>query len=299
MTGATGLIGGALAERLAAAGHEVVALRRAGGAPGNGPWWDPVAGTIDSNGIEGCEVVVHLAGAGIAGRFTARHRRAVLESRRAGTRLLCGALARLQRPPRVLVSSSASGFYGDRGDEVLDETSGPGAGFLAEVARVWEGETAVAARAGIRVVLLRTGLVLSPRGGALAPLLLPASLGLGGPLGSGRQWWSWITLADMIGAIQFALDTDALSGPVNVVAPGAARQADFARILGAVLGRPALLPAPAFALRLLLGRGMADTLILASTRVRPARLLASGYRFQHSELEPALRCVLDRGRRAA
>ena len=237
---------------------------------------------------------MHLAGASIAARFTARHREAVLESRRAGTRLLCRALASLRSPPRVLISSSAVGIYGDRGDEVLDESSLPGKGFLAEVATAWEEETAPAERAGIRMVHVRTGLVLSASGGALAPLLLPARLGLGGALGSGRQWWSWIAMDDVIGAIRHALETSTLSGPVHLTAPGAVRQAEFARILGRVLGRPTFIPTPAFALRLLLGRGMADALILASARVVPGRLVASGYPFRFAELERALRHVLGR-----
>ncbi len=236
--------------------------------------------------------MVHLAGASIAGRFTAKHRREVLESRRSGTRLLATTLAALERKPRVLVSSSAMGIYGDRGDEVLDEAAPPGQGFLAEVARVWEAETEAAARAGIRVVRMRTGLVLAREGGALRPLLVPARLGLGGPLGSGRQWWSWITLDDVCAAMTFAIEHDALDGPVNLAAPVAVRQAEFARTLGHVLGRPAFLPAPAFALRLVLGRGMADALLLASAHLAPARLTAAGFRFGFDTLEPALRHVV-------
>jgi len=273
-----------------------VTLRR-DAAGGGSPRWDPAAGTIDRERLEGLDAVVHLAGASIAKRFSPAHFGEVLASRRDGTRLLATTLAGLARPPRVLVSSSAVGLYGDRGDETLDESSEPGAGELAEVARVWEAETVPAARAGIRVVLLRTGIVLSRQGGALAPLLLPARLGLGGPLGSGRQWWSWIAIDDVIGAIRHAIDSGTLAGPVNAVAPEPARQAEFARALGRVLGRPSWVPAPAFALRLILGRGMADALILASARVLPARLAASGYPFRFPRLEGALRHVL--GREAA
>jgi uncharacterized protein (TIGR01777 family) len=269
-------------------------LGRGGAAAGDSPRWDPAAGTIDRERLEGLDAVVHLAGASIAARFTKAHLHEVLESRRAGTRLLATTLAGLARPPRVLVSASAIGLYGDRGDELLDESSAAGAGVLAETAKVWEAETAAAARAGIRVVLVRTGLVLAREGGALAPLLLPARLGLGGPLGSGRQWWSWIAIDDVVGAIRHAIVTATLSGPVHLAAPGAVRQAEFARVLGRVLGRPAFLPAPAFALRLILGRGMADALILASARVSADRLVASGYVFRYPALEPALRHVLGR-----
>ncbi len=273
-------------------------LGRGAAAGTDAPRWDPANGAIDRDRLEGLDGVVHLAGASIAGRFTARRKHEVLESRRAGTRLLAGALAGLARKPRVLVSASAMGIYGDRGDEPLDETSPRGRGFLAEVATVWEEELAPAAAAGIRVARLRIGLVLAREGGALAPMLGPARLGLGGPLGDGRQWWSWVTLDDVVAAFLFALATPALEGPVNLAAPDAVRQAEFARVLGRVLGRPAVLPAPAWALRLLLGRGMADSLLLASTRLVPARLTAAGFRFRFGTLEPALRHVLGREARA-
>jgi len=272
----------------------VVPLVRGVSAGTDAPCWDPATGTIDRARLEGLNGVVHLAGASIAGRFTARRKREVLESRRAGTRLLATALAGLARKPHVIVSASAMGIYGDRGDEPLDETSAPGHGFLPEVATVWEEELAPAAAAGIRVVRLRTGLVLAREGGALAPMLGPARLGLGGPLGDGRQWWSWVTLDDVVAAFAFALATPALEGPVNLATPGPVRQAEFARVLGRVLGRPAILPAPAWALRLLLGRGMADSLLLASARLVPARLTAAGFRFGFPTLAPALRHVLGR-----
>lgn len=274
----------------------MVPLRRGPAAVGEA-WWDPLAGTIERDALEGADAVVHLAGATIAGRFTKRHRRAVRESRIRGTRLLARTIASLERKPQVLVSASAMGIYGDRGDELLDETKPPGEGFLADVARQWEAETAPAAEAGIRVVLVRTGLVLAAGGGALPPLLTPARLGLGGPLGSGRQWWSWVAIDDVLAAYAFAIATPALAGPVNLAAPAAVRQAEFARVLGRVLGRPAFLPAPAFALRLLLGRGMADSLLLASAHLAPAALTAAGFRFRFETLEPALRHVL--GREAA
>jgi uncharacterized protein (TIGR01777 family) len=289
VTGASGLLGGALVRFLESSGAEVVPLARAGT---DRPRWDPEAGTIDAGALEGFDAVVHLAGASIAGRFTARHRARVMESRRRGTRLLAETLARLERPPATLLSASGVGYYGDRGEEALDESSGPGSGYLAEVAQVWERETGPAEAAGVRVVRLRMGLVLTPRGGALAPMLLPARLGLGGPLGNGRQWWSWIALDDLLSLMAHVLVRREPCGAVNAVAPAPVRQADFARALGRVLRRPAVIKAPAFALRTLLGRGMADALLLASARVRPARALAGGFTFRFPEIEPALRHVL-------
>lgn len=289
MTGAGGFLGSALSAAFARGGSEVVALRR---GRGEGPRWDPESGAIDRPALEGFEAIVHLAGESIAARFTERHKTSVLESRRRGTRLLAETLAGLERRPATLVSASAVGYYGDRGDEWLDESSEPGAGFLAEVAKVWERETAPAETAGLRVVRVRIGLVLARQGGALPAMLLPARLGLGGRLGSGRQWWSWIALDDLVGLVVHALRRDDVRGALNATAPAPVRQADFARALGRVLRRPAVLPAPAFALRLLLGRGMANALLLSSARVRPSRALGSGYGFRFAELEPALRHVL-------
>jgi uncharacterized protein (TIGR01777 family) len=211
-----------------------------------------------------------------------------------GTRLLSEALAALARPPRVLLSASAVGWYGDRGEERLTEASAAGSGFLAEVARAWEESTAPAARRGIRVIHLRSGLVLTARGGALEPMRRLTALGLGGPLGGGRQWMSWIAIDDLVGAIAHGIAREGLRGPVNAVAPGATRQAEFARVLGRVLNRPAWLPAPRLALRLVLGRDMADELLLASQRVDPVRLRETGYTFRFPSLEPALRHVLAR-----
>jgi hypothetical protein len=289
VTGASGPIGAALFAELSSNGWQVMALRRGAGP---GPRWDPARGEIGAHVFDGVSAVVHLAGESIAGRFTARRKAAILSSRRDGTTLLAEAIARSPDPPRTLVSASAVGIYGDRGDETLDESSATGSGFLADVARIWEGATEPAARAGARVVIMRFGLVMTRAGGALPPMLLPARLGLGGPLGSGRQWWSWIAMSDLARAIRFALEREVLRGPVNATAPEPVRQREFARVLGRVLGRPAVLPAPAFALRLLLGREMADSLLLSSARVRPARLLAAGFEFQYPALEPALRAVL-------
>jgi uncharacterized protein (TIGR01777 family) len=311
VSGATGLVGSALVATLGA-GHEVVRLTRGAARPpgarmaataGEGATstprapadlhWDPERGVLDRGALEGLDAVVHLAGESIAGRrWNAAHKRRVRESRVTGTRLLCEALAALARPPRVLVSSSAIGYYGDRGDEALGEESPPGAGFLADVAREWEESTAAAERRGIRVVRLRTGIVLAARGGALEPMRRLFLLGCGGPLGSGGQWMSWIALDDLAGAIVHCLAREDVRGPVNAVAPGAVTQLEFARTLGRVLERPAWVPAPRFAVRLALGREMADELLLASQRVVPRRLEASGYAFRFPALEPALRHVL-------
>jgi uncharacterized protein (TIGR01777 family) len=291
VTGATGLVGAALVPALTTGGHSVLRLTRAPRAPGD-VGWDPASGGLERAALDGLDAVVHLAGENVAAaRWTRAQRARVLESRARGTRLLAGALASLPRPPRVLVSASASGFYGDRGDAILDESAAAGRGFLADVARAWEAATLPAERAGIRVVLLRIGMVLTPAGGALAKLLPPFLAGVGGPLGSGRQWWPWIAMDDLVGAIHHALVSDVLRGPVHAVAPGTVTNAAFARTLGRVLRRPAFLPAPAFALRALLGE-MADGMLLASQRMVPRRLEESGYPFRTPELEAALRHVL-------
>lgn len=296
ITGAGGFLGRPLAARLAAAGHDVRRLVRHDARGADEIAWDPAACTIDRAGLAGVEAVVHLAGASIAGgRWSAVHRARIRDSRVGPTRLLAETLATLEPRPRVLVSASAIGLYGDRGEEWLDEASAPGTGFLAEVARAWEAAAAPAARAGIRVALPRTGLVLAPHGGALAAMLPIFRAGLGGPLGSGRQWWSWIALEDAVGALVHALEHDDVRGPFNVVAPAPVRCAAFARALGSALRRPALLPAPAFALRLVLGAGQADELLLAGQRVRPAALERTGFAFASPELGPALERMLRRG----
>jgi len=296
VSGATGLVGSAVVSALEAS-HEVVRLTRGALRSAGDVAWSPEAGALDRGALEGLGAVVHLAGESIAGgRWSAAHKRGIRDSRVLGTRLLCEALAALARPPRVLVSASAVGYYGDRGDQALDEESGPGTGFLSGVAEEWEEATAAAAKRGIRVIRMRLGLVLAPRGGALAPMRALFRLGLGGPFGRGRQWVSWIALDDLVAAIEYGIATESLGGPVNAVAPGAVTQLEFARTLGRVMRRPALLPAPPFALRLVLGREMADELLLASQRVLPRRLLASGYVFRLPALEPALRRVLARVR---
>jgi uncharacterized protein (TIGR01777 family) len=245
--------------------------------------------------LDGVEAVVHLAGENIAsGRWTAERKRRILQSRAHGTRVLADALASLPTPPRVLVTASAIGIYGDRGDETLDETSAPGTGFLADVCRAWEAASAGLTDRGTRVVHLRFGVILTPTGGALARMLPPARLGLGGPLGSGEQWTSWIGVDDAAGAIHHALVTDGLDGAVNAVAPAPVRNAELAAALGRVLRRPAVLPVPAAVLRAGLGE-MADALLLASARVVPTRLEASGYRFRTPELDAALGHLLGTG----
>jgi uncharacterized protein (TIGR01777 family) len=293
VTGASGLVGSALVPYLTTGGHTVVRLGRGGGGADT-IQWDPAAGAIERAALEGFDAVVHLAGESVSGgRWTTEKKARIRDSRRDGTRVLVDALVGLARPPKVLVSASAIGVYGDRGNEVLREDSAPGGGFLADVCKVWEAATAPAATHGIRVVNLRLGVVLSAAGGALATMLPPFLLGVGGSVGDGGQFMSWIALDDVLDAILFALTTPTLTGPVNAVAPHPATNADFATTLARVLGRPALLPLPAAAVRLLFGE-MGDALLLASTRVEPGRLAAAGFSFRHPELEPALRHLLGR-----
>ena len=294
ITGATGLIGRALVPLLAAAGHEVKRLVRSRDRLGPGDvYWNPAAGEIDDDGLDGLDAVVHLAGETVSERWTKAHKRAILESRVQGTGLLARTLARLPRPPRVLVSASAVGYYGDGGDRELDESSPTGTDFLAGVARAWEEAAAPAAARGIRVVHPRFGVVLNQSGGALERLLPPFRMGAGGKLSHGRQWMSWISLDDAVGALHFLLATHTLAGPVNVTAPNPVTNADFSHTLGHVLHRPAMATVPALALRLMFGE-MADTMLLAGQRVLPRKLLAAGFQFRHPTLEEALRHELGR-----
>jgi uncharacterized protein len=294
VTGSTGFIGSALVNALAAAGYTVRRLvrserqRRAGDI-----LWEPAGGRLDRRALDGVDAFVHLAGEPIAQRWSGAAKRRIRDSRVRGTTLLATAIASLEPPPRVLVSGSAMGVYGDRGDEELDEASPPGRDFLAEVAIEWEAATEPAARVGVRVVKTRTGLVLNPRGGALARLLLPFRFGVGGRIGSGRQWVSWIGLHDTVGAIMYALSNDTLSGPVNLGAPNPVTNAELATTLARVLRRPAILPVPATALRLVFGE-MGEATLLASQRMRPRRLLESGFVFDYPTLEAALRYELGR-----
>jgi hypothetical protein len=288
VTGASGLIGQALLRTLRAGGHETTVLVRRSPGPGEARW-DPQAATIDSGALEGAEAVVHLAGAGIGdSRWSPARQAAILGSRVDSTTLLCRSLAELGHRPSVLVSASAIGYYGDSGDRVLTESSPPGTEFQSEVCRAWEGATAEAESAGIRVVHLRSAVVLSRHGGALARQLPLFRAGLGGRLGTGRQWFSWITLRDEIGAILHAVATPSLSGPLNASAPDPVTNREFTTALAHALHRPALLAVPPFALRLALGRQLADELLLGSLRVLPERLTGSGYRFHDPDLAGAL-----------
>ena len=291
VAGSSGLIGTALCSRLEREGHEVVRLVRREPAQGE-LRWDPEAGELEQEVLEGIDGVVHLGGRSIAtGRWTASVKAQLRQSRVQTTQLLAARLAGLAAPPRVLVCASAVGIYGHRRDEELDEESDTGEGFLAELGRAWEGASAVAAEAGIRVVQARLGIVLSRRGGALAKMLLPFRLGMGGKIGNGRQYVSWISLEDAVAALIYAVENDALRGPVNLTAPQPVTNAELTRTLGRVLRRPTLLPLPAFAAKLVLGE-LAEEGLLASQRVRPTRLLEAGFEFAHPELEGALRHAL-------
>jgi uncharacterized protein len=296
VSGSSGLVGSALLPALGGAGHQIVRLVRSRPRPGEASiLWDPSAGRLDVAGLEGLDAVVHLAGESVAsGRWTSGKKARIRDSRVGGTKLLSESIARTSRPPRVLVCASAIGYYGNRGDEVLLEDSPPGNDFLAEVCRAWEAAAEPATRKGLRVVPLRFGVILSGAGGALAKMLPPFRLGLGGVLGSGRQYMSWISIDDAVGAILHALATEPLRGPVNAVAPQAVTNLVFTKTLGRVLSRPTIVPMPAFAARAAFGE-MADALLLSSARVEPARLKATAYRFRHPDLEGALRHLLSPG----
>lgn len=288
ITGASGFLGDALVPFLTTGGHTVVAVGR--GAQSD-VQWDPAKGEIDAAGLDDVDAVIHLAGASVAERWTDDQRRAIRDSRVQGTRLIAETCARMTKKPEVLICGSAIGIYGSRGDEWLSESSALGDDFLADVGRAWEGAAAPALEAGIRVVFVRTGIVLNPGGGALAKMVTPFQLGVGGRLGSGRQWMSWISREDAIGAMHFALQSPDVRGVVNLVAPEPVTNATFAATLGRVLHRPALAPVPGFVLKTLFGE-MAEGTILASQRVRPEALTAAGFRFLHPSLSSALRFEL-------
>lgn len=295
--GSTGLVGSALVPFLTTGGHEVARLTR-GSKPAadEAPAivWDPSQGRIDSPGLEGCDAVVHLGGHNIAeGRWTDGMKRLIRDSRVNSTSLLARTLAGLANPPKVFVCASAIGFYSDRGQDVMTEQSARGEGFLAETCEEWEQATQPAVDAGIRVVNLRIGVVLSPQGGALKKMLLPFKLGGGGIVGNGQQWWSWVCLDDLPRIILHCIQTESLSGPVNATAPGAVNNREFTKTLGRVLRRPTIFPMPAFVVKLAFGE-MGDELLLGSTHVVPEQLKTSGYEFAHPELEPALRHLLGR-----
>lgn len=292
ITGASGMVGSALVPFLTAQGHTVIPVSRRA-APG-GIQWDPASGTLDATAFEGLDAVIHLAGENIAGeRWSASRKAALRDSRVGPTTLLATTLAGLQRPPKVLISASAVGIYGDQGDTALSETSPSADDFLGRLGAAWEAAAEPARQAGIRVVHPRFGIILTPEGGALAKMLPTARAGVSGPLGSGEQWMSWIALDDALGVVHHVLAHAEISGAVNTVTPSPVRNHDFASTLGTVLGRPAILPVPAFALKLLFGE-MAEATLLASTRVLPTVLAASGYQFRYPALEPALRHLLGR-----
>ena len=293
VTGSTGLIGRALVNALRADGHRPVGLVRRAVEPGEDAIeWSPTEGRIDAAALEGIDAVVHLAGAGIGDkRWTDAYKRELLESRRVPTTLLAETLAGLQRPPPVLVSASGVTYYGDRGDEQLTEDSGAGDLFLSRLCLEWEAATRPAISAGVRVAITRTSIVLDRNEGALPKLLPLFKLGVGGRMGSGRQWWSWISIVDQVRAIRFLIDNP-VEGPVNMTAPGVVTNAEFAKVLGQVLHRPAFVPVPAFGPRLLRGRQLADELLFASVRAVPGVLTAKGFEFRHPDLETALRAVL-------
>ncbi len=295
ISGASGLIGSELTRRLTGDGHRVIPLVRRRVQPGEAAIaWDPQAATIDRASFEGVHAVVHLAGESIASRrWSPDQKEKILHSRTRGTTLLAETLVGLDSPPKVFISGSAIGIYGDRGDEVLTEASAPGDDFLAEVCTKWEAASRLAAAGGIRTVNIRTGIVLDPDDGALGRQLLIFKLGLGGRMGSGRQWQSWISLRDQVDAICHLLGAD-VEGPVNLTAPNPVTNREFAAILGRVLRRPTLLPIPTFAPALLYGRELVEALLLVSQRVAPSVLEQSGFEFSHPDLEACLRDILDR-----
>lgn len=294
LSGASGLVGSCLQPDLEADGIDVLRLVRSDeeAEAHDAARWDPSAGILDPALLAGADAVVNLNGRNIAGsRWTESEKQLLRSSRMDSTTTLVRAVADADPPPKVLVSASATGYFGDRGEEILDESSSPGDGFLADLARDWEQAALAARGAGIRVVAVRFGMIVA-RGGALAKMLLPFKLGLGGPIGSGRQWWPWVAIEDVLGVIRFVIDRTDIDGAVNVVSPHQVRCREFTSTLGSVLHRPAVLPAPAFAVRLALGE-MADALLLASTRVQPARLEELGYRFLAPRLDDAIRRALD------
>jgi uncharacterized protein len=287
VTGASGPIGTAFLGSLGPTGVEVVRLVHGPARDASQVSWNPLV-PVSVAAVSGFDVVVHLAGESVVGRWTDEKKKAILESRVLGTRNLASALAQSPAKPRLFVCASAVGFYGNRDDEILNEDSRSGDGFLPEVGCQWEAATRIATEAGIRTVNIRIGLALSSKGGALGSVLTPFKLGLGGRLGTGRQWWSWIHIDDLVGSIHHVMRTESLSGPVNLVAPIPVRNAEFTKVLASVLGRPAFFPVPEFALRLAFGEMAAKELLLSSQRVEPAKLRATGYVFRFSDLRSAL-----------
>lgn len=293
VSGASGLIGSALVKEAEQAGHEITLLARRSPRQGErAVWWDPAERSVERQQLEGFDAVVHLAGENLMGRWTAEKKARIRNSRVQATRFLADSLGALEKPPKVFLCASAVGYYGDRGDQILDEAQGAGNGFLAGVARDWEAATAPLAQLAVRVVTMRFGVVLSTKGGALEKMLTPFKMGLGGPLGNGRQYVSWISLEDAVRAILFILTDPNLSGPVNVCAPTPVTNHDFAKTLGKILGRPTSMPVPAFAVRLAAGE-MADEMLFASARMVPRKLLDEGFTFRDPDLAGALRRALE------
>jgi uncharacterized protein (TIGR01777 family) len=293
ISGSHGLVGKALSKALAAEGHDIYSLVRYAPHTEKEIEWSPDRYSIAISRIEGFDAVYHLAGESIAsGRWNEEKKRKIRESRTKGTKLLSDALANLSQPPKTLISASAIGYYGDRGDELLTEASLPGKDFLADVCVEWEKATEHARAKGVRVVNTRFGIVLDKEGGALAKMLTPFRMGIGGRIGAGKQWMSWIALDDVIGALQFVLSNETLNSPVNFVAPNPVTNAEFTKTLGNVLSRPTLFPIPEFGVRLAFGE-MADALLLSSQRVEPSSLKQSGYDFRYAKLESALRAILN------
>ena len=291
ISGASGLIGTALRASLTSDGHEVVALtRRASLPPLETISWDVDKGRFDASGLEGVDAVIHLAGEPVAKRWNQARKTAILQSRVRGTKLLVEGLKSLKNPPKLLLSASAVGFYGDGGDTELDEAAPPGEGFLPDVCQEWEKATMEALGLGIRAVCMRTGIVLSTKGGALGKMLLPFRLGVGGPLGSGKQWMPWVHIDDIVGAFRYVMANDDLVGAVNGTSPNPATNADFSKALGRALHRPAFLPAPAFGLKILFGE-MAQ-ILLEGQRALPKKLLFAGYEFKYPDLSDALKDVI-------
>jgi uncharacterized protein (TIGR01777 family) len=296
ISGSHGLVGNALSKSLATEGHEVIRLVRGSAAGAPEIEWHPNQGRIDAEKLEGFNVVVHLAGENIAsGRWTSEKKRAIRESRVKGTSLLSESLARLSRPPSVFLSASAIGYYGDRGDELLTEKSAPGDGFLPSVCIEWENATKAASEKGIRTVYTRFGIILDRHEGALAKMLPPFKMGIGGKIGDGRQWMSWIALEDVVNGLKFLMADSSTSGPVNFVAPNPVTNAEFTKELGRVLSRPTLFPVPAFGARLAFGE-MADALLLSSQKVESQILKEQGFVFSWPTLEPALKHLLATGK---
>lgn len=299
ISGASGLVGKALQEALKNSGHEVIVLvRDKSKVSSTAIFWDPEHGLIDISNLEGFDAIVNLSGENISkGRWNEERKKLILESRVKSTKTLADALTRLKHPPKVFINASAIGYYGDRDDEICNEDSPPGAGFLSKVCQQWEEAALPAEKKGIRTVLLRTGVVLSPDEGALAKMLPAFKLGVGGRLGSGKQYMSWITVDDLVGIILFSIDNESVKGAINAVVPEAVTNEEFTRELGAALDKPTALPVPEFALKALAGEEMANEMLLSSTRVEPKKLMQAGYPYKFPNLDNALKYLVDKERK--